>query len=63
MQIANFTNNYLPVINGIVRSVRSFRDQLSRQGHDVFIFAQEAENYVDEDPFISLSQHKPAAHE
>ena len=52
MQIANFTNNYLPVINGVVRSVRSFRDQLSRQGHNVFIFAQEAENYVDEDPFI-----------
>ncbi len=52
MQIANFTNNYLPVINGVVRSVRSFRDQLSQQGHNVFIFAQEAENYVDEDPFI-----------
>lgn len=52
MQIANFTNNYLPVINGVVRSVRSFRDQLSEQGHNVFIFAQEAENYLDEDPFI-----------
>ena len=52
MHIASFTNNYLPVINGVVRSVRSFRDELSRQGHNVFIFAQEAENYVDEDPFI-----------
>ena len=52
MHIAEFTNNYLPVINGVVRSVRSFRDELSRQGHNVFIFAQEADDYMDEDPFI-----------
>ncbi|MBC7878455.1 MAG: glycosyltransferase family 4 protein [Anaerolineales bacterium] len=51
MHIANFTNTYLPVISGVVRSIRSFRDELTRQGHNVFIFAQEAD-YVDEDPFI-----------
>ena len=51
MHIANFTNNYLPVINGVVRSVRSFRDELTRRGHNVFIFAQEAD-YIDKDPFI-----------
>jgi glycosyltransferase involved in cell wall biosynthesis len=65
MHIAKFTNNYLPVINGVVRSVRSFRDQLTRQGHNVFIFAQEAENYVDEDPFIFryLSMNLPLAND
>ncbi|NQU29982.1 MAG: glycosyltransferase family 4 protein [Anaerolineae bacterium] len=52
MHIAQFTNNYLPIINGVVRSVHSFQDQLSRQGHNVFVFAQEAEDYVDENPFI-----------
>jgi len=51
MHIANFTNTYLPVISGVVRSVRSFRDELTRRGHNVFIFAQEA-NYIDKDPFI-----------
>jgi 1,2-diacylglycerol 3-alpha-glucosyltransferase len=51
MHIANFTNTYLPVISGVVRSIRSFRDELTRQGHNVFIFAQEAD-YVDRDPFI-----------
>jgi glycosyltransferase involved in cell wall biosynthesis len=52
MHIAKFTNNYLPVINGVVRSVRSFRDQLTRNGHNVFIFAQETNDYIDKDPFI-----------
>jgi glycosyltransferase involved in cell wall biosynthesis len=51
MHIANFTNTYLPVVSGVVRSIRSFRDELTRRGHNVFIFAQEAD-YVDKDPFI-----------
>lgn len=52
MHIANFTNTYLPVISGVVRSIRSFRDELTRRGHNVFIFAQEHVDYVDKDPFI-----------
>ena len=52
MHIANFTNTYLPVISGVVRSIRSFRDELTRQGHNVFIFAQEHADNVDKDPFI-----------
>jgi 1,2-diacylglycerol 3-alpha-glucosyltransferase len=52
MHIANFTNTYLPVISGVVRSVRSFRDELTRRGHNVFIFAQEHGDYIDKDPFI-----------
>lgn len=51
MHIANFTNTYFPVISGVVRSIRSFRDELSRQGHNVFIFAQE-QGHTDEEPFI-----------
>lgn len=52
MHIANFTNTYLPVISGVVRSVRAFRDELTRQGNNVFIFAQEHGDFVDKDPFI-----------
>jgi len=51
MHIAYFTNTYLPVVSGVVRSVQSFRDALSALGHNVFIFAQE-DNYEDTEPFI-----------
>jgi 1,2-diacylglycerol 3-alpha-glucosyltransferase len=51
MHIAYFTNFYLPVVNGVVRSVQSFRDALSALGHNVFVFAQE-DNYEDSEPFI-----------
>lgn len=52
MQIAFFTNYYLPVVNGVVRSVESFRKALTQQGHNVFIFAQADGNYEDKAPFI-----------
>ena len=52
MHIAFFTNYYHPVVNGVVRSVASFREILMKQGHNVFIFAQSAENYKDHEPFI-----------
>jgi len=52
MHIANFTNTYLPVISGVVRSIRSYRDELTHKGHNVFIFAQEHGDYMDKDPFI-----------
>jgi 1,2-diacylglycerol 3-alpha-glucosyltransferase len=52
MHIAFFTNFYLPVINGVVRSVESFRSELTSQGHNVFVFAQTDSEYEDEAPFI-----------
>lgn len=52
MHIAFFTNYYHPVVNGVVRSVASFRETLMKQGHNVFIFAQSNPNYKDTEPFI-----------
>ena len=52
MHIAHFTNTYKPNVNGVVRSVSSFRDALTRLGNNVFIFAQEARDYEDTEPFI-----------
>jgi 1,2-diacylglycerol 3-alpha-glucosyltransferase len=52
LHIAHFTNTYLPVTSGVVRSVRSFRRALVDLGHLAFIFAQHASDYVDEEPFI-----------
>ncbi|HEX2997089.1 MAG TPA: glycosyltransferase family 4 protein [Anaerolineales bacterium] len=52
MHIAFFTNYYHPVVNGVVRSVASFRDVLMKQGHNVFVFAQADDTYKDTEPFI-----------
>ena len=52
MHIAFFTNYYHPVVNGVVRSVASFRENLMKQGHNVFIFAQSDSSYKDDEPFI-----------
>ena len=52
MHIAFFTNFYHPVVNGVVRSVASSREVLMKRGHNVFIFAQSAGDYQDEEPFI-----------
>jgi len=52
MHIAHFTNTYKPNVNGVVRSVSSFRDAFTRLGHNVFIFAQETRDYEDTEPFV-----------
>jgi glycosyltransferase involved in cell wall biosynthesis len=52
LRIAFFTNYYHPVVNGVVRSVASFREILTEQGHIVFVFAQADNEYKDEEPFI-----------
>ena len=39
-------------MNGVVRSVASFRDVLMKEGHNVFVFAQSDDNYKDTEPFI-----------
>ena len=52
MHIAFFTNYYHPVVNGVVRSVASFRENLMQQGHNVFVFAQADVAYKDNEPFI-----------
>ena len=52
MHIAFFTNYYHPVVNGVVRSVASFRQILMKRGHNVFVFAQQDNTYKDTEPFI-----------
>lgn len=52
MHIAYFTNTYFPVMSGVVRSVSTFRQALAGMGHNVFVFAQEAPEFEDTEPFI-----------
>lgn len=52
MHIAFFTNSYLPVVNGVTHSVEAFREALTDQHHNVFVFAQADSEYIDTIPFI-----------
>lgn len=52
LHVGMFTNTYKPVLSGVVRSISSFREALTKMGNDVFIFAQESRGYVDEEPFV-----------
>lgn len=52
MHVAFYTNSYYPVTSGVVRSVSEFRKALNKLGHNVFIFAQDAGDYEDQEPFI-----------
>jgi glycosyltransferase involved in cell wall biosynthesis len=52
MRIAIFTNNYLPNPYGVTQSIESFRRQLEKQGHAVFIFAPYYKNYPDKNPNV-----------
>jgi len=38
MNIAFFTDTYSPQINGVVTSIRIFKEELERQGHRVYVF-------------------------
>lgn len=52
MHIAFFTNTYFPTMSGVVRSVSTFRQQLTAMGHNIFVFAQHTSAYEDTEPFI-----------
>ncbi len=52
MNIAIFTNNYLPNPYGVSGSIESFRKQFEKNGHIVYIFAPNYKNYKDENPNV-----------
>lgn len=52
MNIAIFTNNYLPNPYGVPNSVESFRKEFEDLGHKVFIFAPAWKGYEDKNPSV-----------
>jgi 1,2-diacylglycerol 3-alpha-glucosyltransferase len=50
MNIAIFTNNYLPNPFGVTGSIESFRKQFEKMGHTVYVFAPYYKNYEDKNP-------------
>lgn len=47
MNIAFFTNNYLPYQGGVAISIKTFKDELEKLGHNVFVFAPKYPEYKD----------------
>ena len=38
MNIGIFTDTYFPQVSGVATSIKTLRDQLEKQGHQVYIF-------------------------
>lgn len=47
MRIGIFTECYHPVLNGVVVSIDTFKNELEKRGHDFFIFTTECPGYQD----------------
>jgi 1,2-diacylglycerol 3-alpha-glucosyltransferase len=52
MNIAIFTNNYLPNPYGVSTSIETFRREFEKMGHKVYIFAPKFSGYKDENPNV-----------
>lgn len=58
MRIGIFSDSYKPYQSGVVTSIFTFKEELTRMGHEVFIFAPSYPGYSEEEPgvyrFLSL---------
>ena len=54
MRIGLFTDTYFPQVSGVATSIRTLREELEEQGHDVFIFTT-TDRDVDAD---SVAEHR-----
>jgi 1,2-diacylglycerol 3-alpha-glucosyltransferase len=52
MKIGFFTDYYLPSGAGVTVSIETFRKELEKMGHKVFIFAPASKNYKDKNPNV-----------
>ena len=49
MRIGVFSDSYRPYTSGVVTSICTFNEELSKLGHETFIFAPSYRNYRDEE--------------
>lgn len=52
LRVAMFTNVYLPVTNGVVVSVESFRKALTQMGHHAYVMAPSCGEIEDRAPYV-----------
>lgn len=54
MKIGFFTDTYLPQINGVTFTVKQWKKELEKRGHEVFIYYPKDENYKPADHEVPL---------
>ncbi len=52
MNIGFFTNTYLPAVSGVTTVIENYREELEKQGHNVYIFAAKHSGYYDKNPNV-----------
>ncbi|NLB53317.1 MAG: glycosyltransferase family 4 protein [Syntrophomonadaceae bacterium] len=60
MRIGIFTDSYKPYTSGVVTSICSFKEELEKMGHEVYIFAPKYPNYNEEEPDVFRYYSLPA---
>jgi len=55
VKIGIFTDSYLPYTSGVVRSIQTFTEELTNNGHEVFIFAPRYRNCHEESRVFRFS--------
>jgi 1,2-diacylglycerol 3-alpha-glucosyltransferase len=52
LRIGIFTESYRPVINGVATSIEVYKNELRKNGHQVYIFAPDFPGYDADDEFV-----------
>lgn len=52
MKVALFSESYLPYLNGVSISIRILQEELTRRGHEVWVYAPRFRDYCDELPTV-----------
>jgi len=52
LRIGIFTDSYKPYTSGVVTSITTFKEELTRLGHEIHIFAPSYPHYVDDEPNV-----------
>ncbi|HNX29144.1 MAG TPA: glycosyltransferase family 4 protein [Syntrophomonadaceae bacterium] len=60
MRIGIFTDSYKPYTSGVVTSICTFKAELEKLGHKVYIFAPSYHNYHEEEPDVFRYHSVPA---
>jgi len=62
MRIAWFSDTWLPTKDGVVNSLLSFKEELERCGHDIFLFVPSSETKNDTEHRLFFYRSKPFHH-
>ncbi|HWP98022.1 MAG TPA: glycosyltransferase family 4 protein [Syntrophomonadaceae bacterium] len=60
MRIGVFSDSYKPYQSGVVTSILTFKEELNRKGHEIYIFAPSYPNYIEEEEGVHRFMSVPS---